>query len=382
MVATVRRRLKLISNEEPAGMTVGSIDIIAVGTTNACKVAAVDAAVRGYEVSGANFLDFAAIETHQVSSEVSAQPMTLDETYRGAMNRARNAYAQARAGNSSAVILALGIESGLNWSTVDGRAYDVCVCSAFDGTTFNQGMSCSFEIPPLVLRFVLEEGMDLAQASNAAGVSSNPKLGEAEGLIGILSRGRITRLDYTKQAIEMALMFLDSASLYARPATALPNAVKSTTETASRLATDSLATPLRRLARSKSFSATPTERSALSEASRLDADRRDCIARLCSALRGRCGVPFELPVASLLAVFGAAFGESGPSSNCRDCSHRVDSGGRRTVVVEGRDAVDAFLADSPIAASIGKFILAHDGVSSAQLQVDRAKGQSCLASSL
>ncbi|CAE8658689.1 unnamed protein product [Polarella glacialis] len=240
MVATVRRRLKLISNEEPAGMTVGSIDIIAVGTTNACKVAAVDAAVRGYEVSGANFLDFAAIETHQVSSEVSAQPMTLDETYRGAMNRARNAYAQARAGNSSAVILALGIESGLNWSTVDGRAYDVCVCSAFDGTTFNQGMSCSFEIPPLVLRFVLEEGMDLAQASNAAGVSSNPKLGEAEGLIGILSRGRITRLDYTKQAIEMALMFLDSASLYARPATALPNALKSTTETASRLATDSL----------------------------------------------------------------------------------------------------------------------------------------------
>ena len=48
---------------------------------------------------------------------------------------------------------------------IAGRAFDVCVCSATDdGETFNEGMSCSFEIPPPVFAHV-REGMDLSQAS-------------------------------------------------------------------------------------------------------------------------------------------------------------------------------------------------------------------------
>ena len=51
--------------------------------------------------------------------------------------------------------------------------------------------------------------MDLSQASNAAGVASNPFLGQAEGLIGKLSHGRINRQEYTRQAIAMSLMSAD-----------------------------------------------------------------------------------------------------------------------------------------------------------------------------
>ena len=58
--------------------------------------------------------------------------------------------------------------------------------------------------------------MDLSQACNAAGVTSNPKLGEAEGLIGVLSNGRVTRQAYTEQALQMCFFFLEQRSLYAR----------------------------------------------------------------------------------------------------------------------------------------------------------------------
>ena len=42
---------------------------------------------------------------------------------------------------------------------------------------------------------MLTQGVDMAQASNAAGISQDPKLGEGEGLIGVLSRGRVRRLE-------------------------------------------------------------------------------------------------------------------------------------------------------------------------------------------
>ena len=66
-------------------------------------------------------------------------------------------------------------------------------------------MSCAFEIPPDVLRHVLDDGMDLSQAANAAGLARDAKLGAKGGLIAILMRDRVTRTDYTAQAVRMAL---------------------------------------------------------------------------------------------------------------------------------------------------------------------------------
>ena len=39
-------------------------------------------------------------------------------------------------------------------------------------------------MPPRILKLMLTQGMDMAQASNASGISQDPKLGEGEGLIG------------------------------------------------------------------------------------------------------------------------------------------------------------------------------------------------------
>jgi inosine/xanthosine triphosphatase len=176
---------------------------IAVGTVNPCKVGAVKATLGKYpEVAGSE----PAVVPCAVSSGISEQPLGLEETARGARNRAAAAHTLGlRLEPPAERLLALGIESGL--FALDGNHYDVCVVSAFDGTTHHLGLSCAFAIPPAILHHVLEEGRDLSQACNAAGVTSDTRLGEHGGLIGILSDGRLTREAYTVQAIETALFF-------------------------------------------------------------------------------------------------------------------------------------------------------------------------------
>ena len=90
---------------------------------------------------------------------------------------------------------------------------DVCVASAFDGAEHHLGLSCAFEVPPAVARALFSKaGMDLSKASNDAGVSSDPKLGEHGGLIGCLSWMAITREEYTVQAVRTALFFAADAN--------------------------------------------------------------------------------------------------------------------------------------------------------------------------
>jgi non-canonical (house-cleaning) NTP pyrophosphatase len=169
---------------------------------------------------------------HKVASGVSEQPMSLEETARGARNRAAAAHAAAvemhaaarvpRAGGSATTsaaaadgpVLALGIESGLFALEYDGRRryYDVCVVSAYDGARHHLGLSCAFEIPQPILRHVLEEGMDLSQACNVSAITTDPKIGEHGGLIGLLSSSRITREEYTVQALNTALFFAAAAA--------------------------------------------------------------------------------------------------------------------------------------------------------------------------
>eukprot|EP00929_Paragymnodinium_shiwhaense_P025420 TRINITY_DN15379_c0_g1_i1.p1 TRINITY_DN15379_c0_g1~~TRINITY_DN15379_c0_g1_i1.p1 ORF type:complete len:238 (-),score=43.95 TRINITY_DN15379_c0_g1_i1:141-773(-) len=206
----------VVNGAAEATAGVSSFAAVAVGTTNAAKVAAVEHTVRHFAATGAAFLQDSKLLPFKVSSDISEQPMTMEETQRGAENRARNAHKAAREAGEGGDILAFGIESGLHITQADKRAYDLCFCCAFDGETVHHGISCAFEIPPPILKFVVEDGMDLAKACNAAGVTSNPKLGEAEGLIGILSRGRTSREEYTKQAISMALMHWENAELFRR----------------------------------------------------------------------------------------------------------------------------------------------------------------------
>ena len=56
--------------------------------------------------------------------------------------------------------------------------------------------------------------MELSDACFMSGITTNAKLGSAEGLIGILTEGRINRLEYTKQALVCCLIALENEAWF------------------------------------------------------------------------------------------------------------------------------------------------------------------------
>jgi len=172
--------------------------LIKVGSKNQAKVSAVAELLREYP-----HLSHADVAGVASSSDISDQPLSLEETVRGAMNRARNCFLECN--------YSVGIESGL--MTVPGSKsgyMDVCVAAIYDGKEFHLGLSSAWEFPDTkVMDLIVKGGLDMSQAINKAGMTNNAKIGAAEGAIGILTKGRIDRKEYTKQALRVALIHLE-----------------------------------------------------------------------------------------------------------------------------------------------------------------------------
>lgn len=179
--------------------------IIAVGTTNTIKIQAIEEVIQDYPQ-----LADAVVQPFSVPSEIAEQPLSLEEIIKGAKNRAKNAYEACNSCDYS-----FGIESGLFEAVGTQTGFlEACICCIYDGVNHLIGLSCGFEVPPHILELVVDKNRDLAQACYEAGVTTNSKLGSAEGLIGILSKGRINRKEYTKQCIRTALLQLENQALY------------------------------------------------------------------------------------------------------------------------------------------------------------------------
>jgi inosine/xanthosine triphosphatase len=176
--------------------------IVNIGSKNKVKINALKETVKDY-----NFLKKAKIKPADADSGVYKQPKTLKETINGAVNRAKNAFLGCD--------LSVGIEDGLFKVPRSKSGYmNITACAIFDGKTVHLGLSSAFEYPKKVTKLVFNEGLDITQAFNKAGLSDNPKLGSAGGAVGILTKGRHKRIDYTKQAITNALIHLDNKGLY------------------------------------------------------------------------------------------------------------------------------------------------------------------------
>ncbi len=171
---------------------------IAIGTKNKAKIQALQQALEEIQC----FDDFE-ILSFSVSSGVADQPLSLEETILGAKNRARASFLQS----PSAPKHGFGIESGLIEAPGTRTGFlNICVCCAYNGQEYYTGFSTGFEVPFPILRRVVEDKLDLSQACIASGISSNEKIGEEEGLVGILTRGKVNRLEYTKESIHAALV--------------------------------------------------------------------------------------------------------------------------------------------------------------------------------
>ncbi len=174
-----------------------------VASINPIKIGAVRDLIKDYP-----FLRNAQVDSLEINTGVAEQPTSLEETINGAVNRARSAF-------SRDYVYSFGIESGLMKvpCTKTGEM-DFCACAVFDGTLYHLGLSCAFEFPSLITKLIHEEGINATQACLKAGLTKKENIGYEEGIIGIITNGRITRRDYTKQAVQMALIHLEYPHLY------------------------------------------------------------------------------------------------------------------------------------------------------------------------
>lgn len=175
---------------------------INVGSVNQVKVNAVKEAILDYD-----FLREGEVVSLGIKSEVSDQPMTLDETISGSINRAKNAF--------QGCDYSFGIEDGLIKVPHTKTGYmNICACTIFDGKKFHTGLSSAFEYPIEVTNIVLKEKVEINEAVYRVGLTNNPKVGSFEGAVSILTKGKVSRTEYSKQAVEMALIHLQNPNLY------------------------------------------------------------------------------------------------------------------------------------------------------------------------
>lgn len=171
---------------------------IKIASRNPVKVEALKEILADYP-----HLKDAEIDAVDAVSGVSDQPKSLKETVEGAINRSRNVYGDCDYG--------FGIESGLMEVPGTKSGYmDVCVCAIFDGSECHLGLSSAWEAPKQVSDYMIKGGLDMSEAAHKAGLTRNPKIGSAEGLVGIMTKGRLTRKEYTKEAIRTALIHVDT----------------------------------------------------------------------------------------------------------------------------------------------------------------------------
>ena len=147
------------------------------------------------------------VEGVSVPSGISDQPKSLLETVTGAINRAKAAKGDAD--------YSFGIESGLmEVPNTKTGIMDVCVCAIFDGKNIHLGLSSAFEPPRKIVELMHEKGMNLSDATAAAGLTTEKKIGSTKGIIDILTSGRLNRLSFTKQAVITALIHLENAHMF------------------------------------------------------------------------------------------------------------------------------------------------------------------------
>ena len=167
-----------------------------VGSKNSVKVDAVREAF-------ADFPEFskADVVSVEVSSGVHNQPKNIAETTEGAVNRAKAAFKNCD--------YSVGIESGIMKMPHTKSGYiGISMCAIYDGKRFHIGGSSMFEYPKSMIDLVLQKDYEIDDAAKEVGIAHDAHIGERDGMIGFLTKGKINRKAYSKQSVTNALIHL------------------------------------------------------------------------------------------------------------------------------------------------------------------------------
>jgi len=138
-------------------------------------------------------------------SEVSDQPMSGEETLRGAKNRANNV--SKLASNADYWV---GIEGGLEEVNGELEAFAWVVVKSKDGR-IGKGRIGSFFLPKKVAELI-KQGKELGEADDIVFGMTNSK--QANGAVGILTGDVLTRATYYEPAVILALIPFKNQTLY------------------------------------------------------------------------------------------------------------------------------------------------------------------------
>ena len=164
--------------------------IVTVGSKNASKLRAVEAAFSRY------FKDFE-IKGIAVESGVNNQPLSLEETIKGAENRAKAAWEKEKCD------YAVGLEAGLFQATGTKTGYlDTAAIAIFDGKEIHLGLTPAFEYPKIVVDKVTKEGKEV---SDVFLEEWNENVKDEIGAIGRLTIKKVPRNQLQEMGVIMAL---------------------------------------------------------------------------------------------------------------------------------------------------------------------------------
>ncbi len=174
---------------------------LVVASTNPVKVqAAVNGFRRLFPEAEPNVI------TVSVPSEVAHQPLSDEETLRGALNRSNN----ARRVQPDADYW-IGIEGGVQASHEELAAFAWIVVQS--ATLSGKARSGTFFLPPAVAELI-RAGKELGEADDLVFGRSNSK--QENGAVGILTGNVIDRAQLYEHAMILALLPFKNANLYAQ----------------------------------------------------------------------------------------------------------------------------------------------------------------------
>lgn len=171
---------------------------VGMGSKNKTKIVALEDALRDYPLfAGAEVIGVDAV------TDVFGHPKSIEETVEGAIARAKKAWEGHAYG--------FGIEGGLMKVPYSKSGYmEVAACAIYDGTQVHLGLSPALEWPRAAIDGILNKGLDGSRAMKESGIyQGEGKLGEGAGFIGVVTTGRMTRTDYNRMAVMMALTHLE-----------------------------------------------------------------------------------------------------------------------------------------------------------------------------
>ena len=164
--------------------------IVAVASRNPNKKRAVEEAYRLFGIP-------ARVVAVAKPAALPPQPVGLDVIVNGAVERAKAAV-QAAEGTEHGV----GVEAGA--VEAGGTHLDITVAAIADRSgQVTLGFGPAFQIPALFLAEVLR-GVELGVLAERR--FKRRAVGYREGIIGVLTRRRVTRLDLNRAAVAMALV--------------------------------------------------------------------------------------------------------------------------------------------------------------------------------